>query len=160
MSRTRKRRRVVGDVVAIPLGQSERVGFGLVLKEPLMAFFDVSADSGAKLSAEAIICYPVAFTIWVASQPIVDGLWPVLGKVTVPEKFAAAPWFLKQDPISGRITVGRAGTEERPPAQDQVNTLERAAVWSAGHVVDRLRDHFAGRPNKWVASMRPRSSTS
>lgn len=27
-------------------------------------------------------------------------------------------------------------------------------VWSPEHVEDRLRDHFAGRPNKWEESLR------
>lgn len=156
MSRKRKTRRVVGDVVAIPLGDSEQVGFGVVLEEPLMAFFDVSAKAGAEPSVGEIARYPVAFRIWVMNQPIVDGLWPVLGKVDVPEELAVAPWFFKQDPISGKLTVGRTGSEERLPEPGQVDSLERAAVWSAAHVVDRLQDHFAGKPNKWVASMRPK----
>jgi len=32
--------------------------------------------------------------------------------------------------------------------------LERAAVWGPSHVEDRLRDHYAGRKNKWVESLR------
>ena len=28
-----------------------------------------------------------------------------------------------------------------------------AAVWDPQHVEDRLRDHFAGLPNKWVQSL-------
>jgi hypothetical protein len=32
--------------------------------------------------------------------------------------------------------------------------LERAAVWEAGHVEERIVDHFAGRTNKWVEDMR------
>jgi hypothetical protein len=27
-------------------------------------------------------------------------------------------------------------------------------VWAAEHVEDRLRDHYAGRPNQWVESLR------
>jgi Immunity protein 26 len=146
----------VGDVVAIPLGDSGQVAFGLVLEEPLIAFFDVSAKAGAEPSVGEIIRYPVAFRVWVMNQPIVDGLWPVLGKVDVPEELAVAPWFFKQDLFSGEITVGRTGFEERLPEAGEVDSLERAAVWSAVHVVDRLQDHFAGNPNKWVTSMRPR----
>ncbi len=92
------------------------------------------------------------------SQPIVDGQWPVIGKVAVPKELLVPPWFFKQDPISGKLAIGRTGTEERTPEPGQIETLERAAVWSAAHVVDRLRDYFDGRPNKWVESMRPKYS--
>lgn len=156
MSRRRKTQRIVGEVVAIPLAESEQVGFGLVLEEPLMAFFNLSAKRGAVPSVEEILRSPVAFRIWVMNQPIVDGQWPVLGKVDVPAELTIAPLFFKQDAISGKITVGRTGAEERLPEPGQLDTLERAAVWSAGHVVDRLQDHFAGKPNRWVASMRPK----
>jgi hypothetical protein len=74
----------------------------------------------------------------------------------VPSELAVAPWFFKQDAISGKVTVGRTGSEERLPEPGQIDNLERAAVWSATHIVDRLQDHFAGKPNKWVASMRPK----
>ncbi|MDX2053373.1 MAG: immunity 26/phosphotriesterase HocA family protein [Polyangiaceae bacterium] len=156
MSRRRKIPRVAGELVAIPLADGERVGFGLVLEEPLMAFFDLSAKRDSMPSVEEIIRSPVAFKIWVMNQPIVDGLWPVLGKADVPPDLAVAPWFFKQDAISGKITVGRTGAEELQPMPGQLDALERAAVWSASHVVDRLQDHFAGKPNKWVISMRPK----
>jgi hypothetical protein len=155
MIRKRKTRRVVGDVVAIPLGDG-RIGFGLVLECPLMAFFDVSAKVGEEPTVEEIIRYPVAFKIWVMNQPIVDGLWPVFGKVSVPKELAVEPWFFKEDPISGKISITKSGAEERFAKPGQVDNLERAAVWSAVHVVDRLRDHFKGKPNKWVEAMRPR----
>lgn len=156
MSRKRKVRRVVGDVVAIPLGDSGQVGFGLVLEAPLVAFFDLSAKAGAEPSVAEIARHPVAFRILVMHQPIVDGLWPVLGKVEVPVELALLPWFFKEDLISGKVTVTRTGAEERVPEPGEVDNLERAAVWSAVHVVDRLQDHFAGKPNKWVESMRPK----
>lgn len=123
-----------------------------------MAFFDVSSDAGALPSVEEIVRYPVAFRVWVMNQPLVDGLWPVLGTVTVSEEQRAQPWFFKQDPISGKVTVGRTGTEERTPELGEVDRLERAAVWSTSHIVDRLRDHFAGNPNKWVESTRPKTT--
>jgi len=32
--------------------------------------------------------------------------------------------------------------------------LEAAAVWEPEHIEDRLRDHFDGKPNKWLESLR------
>lgn len=150
MTRRRRTRRVVGDVVSIPLDDGARVGFGLVLEDPLMAFFDLSTNTGQEPDVSEVVRSPVAFRIWVMRQPIVDGLWPVLGRVEVPAELAVAPWFFKQDLISGKITITRTGSEKVVPAPGQAERLERAQVYSACHVVDRLQDHFAGRPNRWA----------
>ncbi|MBK8252950.1 MAG: immunity 26/phosphotriesterase HocA family protein [Polyangiaceae bacterium] len=154
--KTRRGRWRVGDVVAIPLGESGQVGFGLVLKAPLMAFFDASVPTGREPSAEQILRYPVAFKIWVMRKPLVSGEWPRLGSVEVPDALMEEPWFFMQDALNGKITITKTGAEQFPPEPGQVDNLECAAVWSACHVVDRLQDHFAGRPNKWVESARPK----
>ena len=153
MTRKKKARRNVGDVVTIPLG-GDRVGFGLVLEEPLVAFFDSCSKIGMEPAIEKIVEMPVAFRIWVMNQPLVDGSWPVIGRVPVPPRLLQPPWFFKQDPISGKVTIGRTGGEEFQPEPGQLEGLERAAVWSAAHVIERLRDHIDGRPNKWVESMK------
>ncbi|MCU0664005.1 MAG: immunity 26/phosphotriesterase HocA family protein [Myxococcota bacterium] len=150
MTQKRKIKRTVGDVIAIPLGDGIRFGYGLVLKEPLVAFFDFCCDSAREITADEVVLKPVAFKIWVMYQPIVDGTWPVIGNVDVPEHLKTQPWFFKTDPISKKTTVLKTGNEEFSPEPGQAETLERAAVWSAEHVTDRLRDHFDGVANKWV----------
>jgi len=154
MSRKPKVRRTAGDVVAIPLGEGNDVGFGLVLDEPLVVFFDLRVNAEEAPPVEEIVRSPVAFRIWVMNKPIVDGTWPVIGRVSLSEPMKTKPWFFKQDPLSGEITIGRTGHEEFPAEPGQAERLERAAVWSAEHVVDRLKDCFSGRPNKWVESLR------
>jgi len=68
------------------------------------------------------------------------------------------PFFYKQDAITGRLALYHstfASTNwERPASREECAGLEAAAVWEPEHVEDRLRDHFAGRPNKWVESLR------
>jgi hypothetical protein len=156
MARRRKVRRTPGDVVAVPLGDGRR-GFGLVLEGPLVAFFSFAAPQGAEPPVDEIVRAPVAFRIWVMNRPISGGEWPVVGHVAeIPPALREPPWFFKQDLITGKLTVGRTGAEELPPEPGQVDRLERAAVWSANHVVDRLVDHLAGRPNVWVESLRPK----
>src|SRR5512141_1361538 len=156
MARRRKVRRTPGDVVAIPLDDGRR-GFALVLDDPLVAVFSLASDPGAEPAVDELVRSPVAFRIWVMVQPIADGEWPVIGRVSeIPAELRVAPWFFKQDPLSGKITVGRTGAEELPPEPGKPLPPERAAVWSAVHVVDRLRDHLAGRPNVWVESLRPK----
>lgn len=156
MSRRRKIRRTPGDILAIPLGSDGRVAFGLVLEEPLVAFYNLEGRQGTFPALIDIVSSRVAFRIWVMNQPIINGDWPIIGHAPIPAELREDPWFFKQDPVSGKVTITRTGAEELTPAQGQADTLERAAVWSAEHVVDRLRDHFDGRANRWVDSMRLR----
>jgi hypothetical protein len=157
MKRKPRFRRNVGDIVAIPLGEG-RVAFGWVLEEPLIAFFDYSSDTEHVPSVQQLAQAPIAFRIWVMNHALTEGAWPVLGHVQIPEELATPPLFLKQDRLSGKISVTRTGAEEEdvPKEKGEWIKLERAAVWDPEHVVDRLRDHFDGRPNKWVEAMRVR----
>jgi hypothetical protein len=157
MKRKPRFQRKVGDIVAIPLGE-DRVAFGWVLEEPLIAFFDCSSDIKHVPSVQQLVQTPIAFRIWVMNRALAAGTWAVLGHAQVPDELAIPPLFLKQDRFSGKVTVTRTGAEEEavPKEKEKWITLERAAVWDPDHVVDRLRDHFEGRPNKWVEAMRVR----
>jgi hypothetical protein len=155
MKRSRKVRRQVGDIVAVQLSEG-RTAFGWVLAEPLLAFFDYFARGSAP-AVEDLVKEPIAFRIWVMNRAVTDGLWPIVGHVPPSPEALEAPWFFKQDPISRAVSILRTGTEEIPATKEQTQGLERAAVWDPRHVVDRLEDHFAGRPNKWVESMKFRS---
>ena len=148
-------RRKVGDIVAIPLGEG-RVGFGWVLEEPLVAFFDYSTDADHIPAVQVILRAPIAFRILVMNHAFTRGTWPVIGHAQIPDELATSPWFFKKDLISGKVTLTQTGAEEVPAENNEWEHLECAAVWEPFHVVDRLQDHFAGRPNKWVESMKVR----
>lgn len=146
--------RTEGDVVRIDLGGGWRA-YARVLREPLLAFYDLKTNQDPAI--EAIVSSPIAFKIWVMNSAITSGRWSVIGHDdlagTEPQE-----WFCKEDPLSGRLSKYSEG-EEVTTTFEECSTLERAAVWEAEHVEDRLRDHFKGRPNKWVDSLRlkPRS---
>ncbi|MGE3807421.1 MAG: immunity 26/phosphotriesterase HocA family protein [Gemmataceae bacterium] len=149
---TKKLRRRVGDVIAIPLNDGMN-GYGRVLREPLIAFYDFQCELHPPL--EKIVSSPVAFVIFVMNHPITDGSWPVLGTAPLTAELGVEPLFFKKDPITGALAIYRDSTgDERPATRDECAQLECAAVWDPEHVVSRLRDHFAGIPNKWVDSMR------
>lgn len=153
-SKKKRSKRTVGDVVAVPLGQDDLSACAIVLDSPLMAFMDRRVPTNEAVAVEDLLESRVLFRLWVAHQPILSSQWPVVGHVAVPAELREPPWFFNEDPISGEVTIGRTGAERVTPAPGQLEGLERAAVWSAGHVVDRLRDHFAGRQNRWVEAMR------
>jgi len=142
----------LGDVVRIPLS-SGCFGFGWVLRNPLMAFFDLCLDEPLPPLCE-VVARPVAFKLWVMNYAVTKGLWPVIGRSELPPEQLVVPRLFKVDLMSGSLSTTSGGGEERPATREECEGLERAAVWDPEHVVSRLEDYFAGRPNKWVESLR------
>lgn len=147
-----------GMVVAIDLGDG-LVAYGRVVDPPLFEFFDrfESSDS-ATPNVELNDGSPVLFRIWVMDSALKSGRWKVIG--TSPIRERPHEYFFKKDTLTGRLTrywEDRSTGEyfEVPASLEECSKLERAAVWDASHVEDRLRDHVYGRPNRWVDSLRP-----
>ncbi len=139
----------LGDVIEIPL--DEGTGYARILPDPLMAFYDVRAT--APLDCAAVVAHPIAFKIWVMHSAISSGRWRIVGNLPLGPELDVAPWFFKQDALSKKLSLYRDGAG-RPATLEECQGLERAAVWSAEHVESRLSDHLAGRPNKFVESLR------
>lgn len=151
----KRQRRREGDFLAIDLGDGT-LAFGRVLKEPLVAFYDLRIRNGEMPELQEILARPILWRIWVMNHAITKGRWKVLGHMPLEESLKHEPTFFKQDPISGEVTLYRSQTEY-PSSAEECAQLERAAVWEPEHAEDRLRDHFNGRPNKWVESLRVRA---
>lgn len=135
---------------AIDLGDG-KYGFARVLPEPLMEFFDLRLTTIPTI--EEVVSHPVLFTLCVMNSAIKRRHWQAVGNAPVDAATFESPYFFKEDALDGTISLYRDG-RETPAKSGDVTGLERAAVWSAEHVEDRLRDHFAGRRNKWVESLR------
>lgn len=138
--------------MAVPLSGG-RYAFAWALPSPLVAFFDY--QSPALVAAEEVVKKPIAFRVWVMHNAVSDGEWAVIGNVAAPAPLLVPPLFFKQDPLNGTLSTTHDGSDQVAATLEQVRGLERAAVWEKKHIVDRLEDHFAGRPNRWVESMRP-----
>lgn len=128
-------------------------GFARALTFPIAEFYDFRSQtipSGAE-----IITKPVAFRIWVMKNAFTGRRWKKIDEFPLKPGEAGKRWFFKQADDGGLYKT-RDGAEEIPASWEDVSNLECAAVWDPEHVEERLRDHFAGRPNKWVESLRPR----
>jgi hypothetical protein len=108
-----------------------------------------------------VVASPVAFTIWVMGYAFRRrGGWELLDVVPLTEgERAVVDRRAKQDPISKALSIYQsdpvAGTfGEASATARQCAGLEVAAVWDPEQVEDRLWDHFDGRPNTWVESIR------
>jgi hypothetical protein len=154
MKKHKRPARCVGDLVKIPLDDKWHV-YARVLGRPLFAFYD--SRTKAELPFNEIKKRPILFKIWVMDRAIASGRWKVVGSYALEDSLTEIPEFFKQDPINRQnFSIYRKG-QERTAAPEECAGLERAAVWDPEHVEDRLRDHYAGKPNKWVESMKIRS---
>ncbi|MGW2564181.1 Imm26 family immunity protein [Streptomyces sp. NPDC001514] len=152
--------RAPGRVVRIDLGDG-RCAFGRQLTDVCVEFYDLVGRPGAPVDLIEIVAAPVAFKVWVMDAAFRRrGGWELLDVVSLThEEQTEVHLYSKQDPLSGRITVYRVdpvtgADSETPATLEECQKLERAAVWAPDHIEDRLRDHFDGRPNKWVESLR------
>ena len=140
-----------GNIVSIDLGDGSR-SFARVLKQPLLAFYDLKAE--ADLEPEVVVATEVLFKIWVVKYALSSGRWKTIGCLPLEREISEPPTFFKQDPVDKSLSLYVEG-EEHPASLADCVGLERAAVWDPEQVEDRLRDHFAGRPNCWVESLKP-----
>lgn len=144
-------------MVEIPLGEGRR-GFARDLGLEV-EFYDCQATEGEDVDVAGLEGTSVAFRVWVmdsAFKP--SSTWRSIGKLPLRADESPDSRFAKQDPLTGALSIywkdSAAGTwHEEPATPEECAGLEVAAVWSAEHVEDRLRDHFAGRPDKWSSSM-------
>jgi hypothetical protein len=141
-----------GNVFAIPLGDGS-FAFCRTLRSPLTEFFDLRGSTIPPL--DRIVTSPVLFKIVVMKYAFTGNVWQLVGNVLLGPQDIEAVWFFKQDP-TGELFLTRDGAEGRPATLKESVGLERAAGWDPEHVEERLRDHFAGRPNRWVESMKPK----
>lgn len=150
-----KIRRRDGDLLNIDLGDG-RHSYAQVAAEPLIVFFDGAHVDD--LSPEEVGRLPVLFRLWVANHAVTRRRWPVIGRFPLAPENREEPFFFKQDAMTGRLALYHssfaATNWERAADVTECAGLECAAVWEPEHVEDRLRDHYAGLPNRWVESLR------
>ena len=159
----RQRRREPGRVLRIPLGDGY-VGWGRQLRGVQVEFyarFDV-VEGADNVTLREVVGGERAFALSVMDSAFrASSGWELLDVVPLSRDEEAETYrFFKQDSVSGALSIywvapdGSWGEDEA--AAEQCADLERAAVWSPSHVEDRLRDHRAGRPNKWTESLAPK----
>jgi hypothetical protein len=150
----RRQKWTAGAVVVIPLGEG-RVGFGQMLDEPEYAFFDTRSSAGSLPALDQLVAQPVLVRLWVMRSAHSKGRWLKIGQAPIAAPLARKVLRFKQDPLEpSSIVLTYDGVSGKPVDAKACREIERAAVWDPQHVEDRLRDHFAGRVNKWVESLR------
>lgn len=142
-----------GDVFAFPT-EGRNHGYCQWLPHDVRFFATSTAE---ELSLDAILALPVAFRIWVFSDTPSRYDWRKVGTAPVPKDCEHPRVYVKQDPITKKITAYRDELESRdelPATADEIAHCETAAVWAHPHIVERLLTVLAGVPSKVVESLR------
>jgi hypothetical protein len=148
----KRQRWTPGAVVQISLGDGYHA-FAQMLDTPEYAFFDLK--SIMNVSPAEATRQPVLFRLWVNAGAHLDGRWRKIGRADIPKCLSEPVYRYKLDPIDrSKLCLTYDGSDGPPATIEECAGLECASVWDAKHVEDRLRDHFAGLPNKWAMSLR------
>jgi hypothetical protein len=129
--------------------------YGRLLEFPWAAFYDLRTEQPLD-DLQAIVAAPVAFTVAAHKDLIAKNQWEAIGSVALDGSLqppAEQAMIDVLDPDHHQIIDAEGNIRDATAAE--VAGLEPAAVWDPEHVVDRLDDHFAGRPNRWLQGMLP-----
>jgi hypothetical protein len=157
--RRSKYRLLEGDIVRIDLGESW-FGFGRKLAS-VWAFYDFRTQS--EVTPEEVLKQPVLFKVWAEERAGLEkGTWKLLGHIPLTEEEYRPVPFFKQDILDPtHIAIYMSNSpgldsekEEIPATWEEIQGLENVMVWSS-RIEDRLRDHFANRPCKWIQGPKP-----
>jgi len=146
-----RQRRKVGDVYQINLGDRTHC-YAMALGEARFAFFDLRTTR--KVDVSDICQRQILFKIAVMNYAVTRGRWKRVGHKPLSDAEARPPAsFIRDLLCPGRYRIYEDG-KMREATRKECEGLEAAAVWEPEQVEDRLRDHYARRPNKWVESLR------
>ena len=156
VSKTKRQKWKYGGVVKIGLGDGVH-SYGQMLHEPEYAFFSIRTTDD--IAAEDVVRYKLMFRLWVMRCAHSTGRWLKIGDAPVAPTLQQPVLRFNQDPLKPEhIRLTYDGCEGPLGTIKDCENLECAAVWAPEHVEDRIRDHFAGVPNKWLLCFRPKVS--
>jgi Immunity protein 26 len=125
--------------------------YARILKYPKIAFYDCRVAAPEDLLT--IAKRPVLFVLAVGGRAHKDH-WPVIGHVPLETAPVPIPDQFMQAIGSGACRIVDEFFNSRAAQPQECVALERVAVWDPKHVEERIRDHYAGRPNAHLAYMK------
>ena len=148
----RSRKRNVGDIVKIPLGDGTHT-YGHALQEASFAVYDCRVAD--ELAVEQVVSRPVLFFVAVMHHAVKKGRWPIVGHSPLNDRLSRPPTFIQDPQNKDSFSIYENG-EIKPSTRVKCVGLERMAVWEPEHVEERIRDQYAGRENKWLELLKMR----
>jgi hypothetical protein len=151
MTKVKRQKRKVGDVLCINLEDGSHA-YARVLDEATFAVYDLRTMR--EPSVEEIIACPILFRVAVMDWAVTKRRWVIIGQEPLDGTLVHLPPKFIQDTINkSQFSIYENGSI-RPASRAECIGLECAAIWDPSHVEDRILDHYAGRPNKWLESLK------
>ncbi len=125
--------------------------YARLLEFPWAAFYDCRT-AGEPLPVADVVKTRVLFTIAAHKSLVESGGWQVVGKAAPdPALGPPAEQAIWDTPDECRIIDAEA--RMKPGTPEYCRTLEPAWVWEPPHIAERLKDSFAGHPERWREEM-------
>ncbi|MGN6495614.1 MAG: Imm26 family immunity protein [Agriterribacter sp.] len=147
-----------GSFLKIPLNEGQ-FAYARVITKSILSFYQLlplPADDQDAIN-QMKVTKPI-FSIAVNKSAISQERWRIIGHASLePRILENMPVFFRQslyEPYDCWL-VTTDPNYTRPLYPEECVNMEREAVWdNIEQVEERLRDHFDGRPNKWVERFR------
>lgn len=144
---------VPGSALVLAAGQHRAVAV-MTAKSPFIAFY-AAPDEPNAVEIQGLCAGEPLFVIAVMRSAYASGRWGDVVDRLPKEELPAIPRRFRQDVVNGSCSIIEVGQPTRLLVpQEECIGLECDAVWSAEHVESRLSDHYDGRPNVWVESLK------
>jgi Domain of unknown function (DUF4259) len=154
-SKRRKARKATfepGVLLRVELDDQWHTYARMLARRPKYAFYDCRLSTPAE-DVLGIVNRPVLFVLSVNDRAS-SGHWLKIGQVPLEMAPVPIPNEFMQDIGSGACQIVDEAFNARRAKPEECVGLERVAVWDPAHVEERLRDHYAGRPNAHLAYMK------
>jgi hypothetical protein len=146
----KKQKIIQGSILEINI-KNQYYTYAQILDKGGYVFFDYNSEK--RLTDFSVLeDKPILFIICVYDDVIKQGHWPIVGKMNIRKNLNTQPMQFIQDALHpDRFEFYNPNTGESTPAtREKVKGMERAAVWEANHVEDRIRDYYNGVPCIWL----------
>ena len=150
-----KQRITEGAVLEINIGGEYFVYAQILSKGLGYVFFDFKSNEKLK-DLNILLNSNVLFILMVYNDIINNGVWTKVGKLPIRFDLLIQPMKFIQDPMEPkRFEIYNPNSGKIYKAlREECEGLERAAVWEASHVEERIRDYYLGVANFWVDQLK------
>jgi len=139
-------REKIGMVFRVNLKENGMYAYGQVATKTKNIFFDHFDKEGEWTPVEDIIQKPLTFYLIVDSYVLKEGIWDILGAWPVKPENQIFPKDFGYDSFKKTYFIWEGGNHVTCTLEETYGR-ECKAAWDHISVEQRLRDHFAGRPN-------------
>lgn len=141
---------ITGAMIEINI-ENRYYAYAQILDKSEYAFFDYKSEK--QLSDLSLLeDKPILFMVGVYDDVVKKGRWLKVGNLEIRETLKVLPMQFIQDALHpDRFEFYNPNTGESTPAtKEKVKGLERAAVWEAHAVEDRIKCHYEGVISEWM----------